>query len=133
MEHDLCKAEPQESPVDPTSDPVKSIEANKTQIQVKKKLIDYSKYGAHFLGVAVEKIKATFQATPQFATNIMAGNKILQTIKSPWTANNARHQNEPVATNAIEAQVPAVDNGSTMAQLFIGHKLLVADTYCMVS
>jgi len=88
MEHNLFKAEPQEKPENPTSEPTKSIETNKTPVQVKKKPIDYSKYRAHFLGVPVEKIKATFQATTQFATNDMAGNKILQTIKSPWPANN---------------------------------------------
>jgi len=129
MEHDLCNTEPQEKPENPTSEPTKSIETNKTPVQVKKKPIDYSKYRAHFLSVPVEKIKATFQAATQFATNIMAGNKILQTIKSPWPANNVRHCNEPVATDAIKAQVPAVDDGSTMAQLFIGRKLLVADPY----
>jgi len=82
MEHDLCKAEPQEKPENPTSEPTKSIEAKKTLVQVKKKPIDYSKYRAHFLGVPVKKIKATFQATTQFATNIMAGNKILIIINS---------------------------------------------------
>jgi len=88
MEHDLCKSEPQDKPENPTSKPTKSIETNKTPVQVKKKPIDYSQHRAHFLGVPIEKIKATFQATTQFATNIMAGNKILQTIKSPWPANN---------------------------------------------
>ena len=68
----------------------KNLTANTTPVQVKKKTIDYSKYRSHFLGVSVDKIKATFQATTQFATNIMAGNKILQTVKSPWPANNAR-------------------------------------------
>jgi len=70
----------------------------------------------------VEKIKATFQATTQFATNIMAGKKIVQTIQSPWPANNVRRQNELVATDAIKAHVLAVNDGSMMAQLFIGQK-----------
>jgi len=129
MEHDLCKSEPQDKPENPTSEPTKSIETNKTPVQVKKKPIDYSQYRTHFLGVPIEKIKATFQATTQFATNVMAGNNILQTIKSPWPANNVRRRNEPVATDTIKAQVPAVDDGSTMAQLFIGQKLLVSDAY----
>jgi len=80
MEHDLCESEPQDKPENPTSELTKSIEANKTTVQVKKKPIDYSQYRAHFLGVPIEKIKATFQATTQFATNVMAGNKILQTV-----------------------------------------------------
>jgi len=129
MEHDLCESEPQDKPENHTSKPTKSIETNKTLVQVKKKPIDYSQYRAHFLGVPIEKIKATFQATAQFATNVMAGNKILQTIKSPWPANNVRRRNEPVATDTIKAQVPAVDDGSTMAQLFIGRKSLVSDAH----
>jgi len=43
--------------------------------------------------------------------------------------NNVLQCNEPVATDTIKAQVPAVDDGSTMAQLFIGRKLLVSDAY----
>jgi len=127
MEHDLCEPEPQDKPENPTSEPTKSIETNKTPAQVKKKPIDYSQCRSHFLGVPVAKIKATFQATTQFATNVMAGNKIVQTIKSPWPANNMLRRNEPVATDAIKAQVPAVDDGSAMAQLFIGRKSLVSD------
>ena len=129
IEQDLCKIEPQEELENPTSESTKFIETSKTLVQVKKKPIAYSKYRAHFLGVPVEKIKATFQATTQFATNVMAGNKILQTIKSPWSTNNIQRCNEPVAVDTIKAQVPAVADGSTMAQLFIRQKLLVADAY----
>jgi len=109
MEHDLCDTEPPEQPDNPVSEPTKSIETNKTPVQVKKRPIDYSKYRTHFLGIPVEKIKATFQATTQFATNVMAGSKILQTIKSPWPANNVLRRNEPVATDTIKAQVPAIE------------------------
>jgi len=79
--------------------------------------------------VPVEKIKAAFQATTQFATNVMAGNKIPQTIKSPWPANNVRHCDEAVAADTIKAQAPADDDGSTMAQLIVGRKLLASDAY----
>jgi len=129
MEHDLHETEPQEKPENPTSEPTKSIETNKTPVEVKKKPIGYSKHRAHLLCVPVKKIKATFQATTQFATNIMIGNKILQTIKSPWPANKVRRRNEPVATDTIKAQAPAVDDGSTMTQLFIGRKSLMADAH----
>jgi len=59
----------------------------------------------------------------------MAGNKILKTIKLPWPANNVRRCNEPVAMDTIKAQVPAIDDGSAMAQLFFGRRLLVSDAY----
>jgi len=42
MEHDLCKSEPQDKPENPTSELTKSIETNKTPVQVKKKPVDYS-------------------------------------------------------------------------------------------
>ena len=81
----------------------------------------------------VEKIKATFDVTTQYATNVVAGNKIIQTTKSPWPANNVRRRNEPVATDTVFATVPAIDDGSTMAQIFVGRKTLVADAYGMKS
>jgi hypothetical protein len=37
--------------------------------------------------------------------------------------------NESVATDTIFSEVPAVDNGSTAAQFFVGRDSLVADAY----
>ena len=132
FEHDLCEPEPEES-TNPSEDQPKIREANKKPVTVKKKKIDYSKYRDHFLGMPVEKIKATFDVTTQYATNVVAGNKIIQTTKSPWPANNVRRRNEPVATDTVFATVPAIDDGSTMAQIFVGRKTLVADAYGMKS
>ena len=98
-------------------------------VAIKPKPIDYGYFSDHFLGVPTEKIRATFQNTTQFASGVVAGNKITQTIKSPWPANNVHRRNEPVASDTIYAASPAVDNGCTMAQLFIGRKSLVADAY----
>ena len=122
FEHDLC---------DNSGDANKPIKTNKKPVTIKKKPIDYKKYRDHFLGIPAEKIKATFEATTQFATNVMAGNKIQNTIKSPYPANNVHRCNEPIASDTIFASVPAVDDGSTMAQLFIGRKSLVSDPYGM--
>jgi hypothetical protein len=40
------------------------------------------------LNVSVEKVKKTFENTTQYATNVMAGNHIMQTIQSPYPALN---------------------------------------------
>ena len=47
-------------------------------------------------------------------------------------ALNVLRRNEPVATDTIFAEVPAIDSGGqTMAQIFVGHKSLVIDVYGM--
>ena len=92
--------------------------------------VDYSKYRPYFLHVDVDKIRKTFQRTTQFATNVMAGNNIMQTTQSPFPAHNVWRRNEPVASDTIYGQVPAIDTGGqTMAQIFIGRKSLVIDVF----
>ena len=96
------------------------------------KPIDYNKYRPYFLHVPIEKIKKTFDSTTQFATNVMSGHNILQTIQSPYPAHNVWRRNEPVASDTIFAEVPAIDSGGqTMAQLYIGRKSLVIDVFGM--
>ncbi len=108
-----------------------TIEAN-PPLETKKKSIDYEKYRPYFLHVPVEKIRRTFQATTQNAVNVMSGHQILQTIQSPYPAHNVWRRNEPVASDTVYAEVPAIDtNGQKMAQLFIGRKSLVIDVYGM--
>ena len=102
--------------------------------EVKKKPPDYEKYRPYFLHVPKEKIRQTFKRTTQFASNVMAGRNVLQTIKSPYPANNVWRRNEPVASDTIFADVPAVDTGGQKAaQLYIGRVSLVSDAYGMSS
>jgi hypothetical protein len=99
---------------------------------VKKKPIDYEKFRPYFLDVPIDKIRQTFKVTTQFATNVMSGPNIMQTLKSPYPANNVLRRNEPVASNTIFAEVDAIGtNGQRMAQLFIGRKSLVIDVFGM--
>ena len=94
--------------------------------------VNYSKYAPFFLHVPVEKIQRTFERTTQFATNIVAGNHIRQTIKSPNPAFNVPRRNEPVATDTVFADTPAIcTGGQNMAQIFVGRKSLVIDVYGM--
>jgi len=46
----------------------------------------------------------------------------------PHPANNVHRRNEAVASDTIFAPVPAIDDGSAMAQLFIGRSSLASDT-----
>ena len=102
------------------------------EIEVKKKPINYDKYRPYFLHANLEKVRRTFQSTTQYATNVMSGHNITQTIQSPYPAQNIWRRCEPVASDTIFAETPAVDTGGqTMAQLFIGRKSLVIDVYGM--
>jgi hypothetical protein len=131
--------EPAEAPLvneDKATD--QAVGENSTPLQytslpeVKEKKENYEQYRPYFLHVPVEKIRKTFENTTQHATNIVSGPKIHQTIQSPYPAYNVRRRNEPVATDTIFAEVPAVDtNGMKMCQIFVGRKSLVIDVFGM--
>ena len=97
----------------------------------KRKKFDYDKYRPYFLHVPREVVQKTFERTTQMGANIMSGVKIQQTIKSPYPALNVWRRNEPVATDTVFAQTPAIDCGHTMAQIFVGRKSKVIDVYGM--
>jgi len=49
--------------------------------------------------------------------------------KSRFPDLNVHQRNEPVATDTIFLDTPAVDNGSTCAQIFVGTESLVSNSY----
>ena len=51
--------------------------------------------------------------------------------KSSFPALNVRRRDEPVATDTVYSDVPAVDSGVTIAQIFVGTKSLLTDAYPM--
>ena len=75
-----------------------------------------------------ETIKRTFAATTQFARG-----RVSDTLKQHWRSRfpacNVKRRNEPVATDTVFSDTPAVDCGVTAAQLFVGRESLVADVY----
>jgi hypothetical protein len=86
---------------------------------------NYEEYARFFPGIGLENIKATFEATTQYASKgAIPGISIKSRIKSPNPVLNIPRRHEPVATDTIYGPrgVPAVDDGSTAAQFFIGRK-----------
>jgi Reverse transcriptase (RNA-dependent DNA polymerase) len=94
---------------------------------------NYERFRPYFLHVPAEKVRKTFDATTQFAGNIISGKNILQTLKAPYPALNVPRRNEPVATDTVFAEEPAYYGGATMAQIFVGRKSLVVDIFGMTS
>ena len=54
-------------------------------------------------------------------------------LKSRNPALNVPRRHEPVATDTIFSDTPAVDSGVKQAQVFVGRDSLVADVYPMKS
>ena len=52
-------------------------------------------------------------------------------LKSRNPALNIPRRHEPVATDTVFSDIPAVDSGVKQAQVFVGRDTLVADTYPM--
>ena len=81
------------------------------------------------LGLAtIDTIKKTFQATTQFARNVVR-LPFKMHLKSRFPANSVPRRNEPVATDTVWSDVPAIDDGSTAAQVFVGRNTYVSDVY----
>ena len=93
---------------------------------------DYEALRSFFLDAPASVVKHTFNATTQFAcTNL--GSLMKKHFKSPFPACNVARRNEPVATDTVYSDVPAIDGGQTAAQLFVGRNTLVTDAYGMTS
>jgi hypothetical protein len=54
-------------------------------------------------------------------------------FKSPNPAVNIQRHDEPIATDTIQSDVPAIDGGEKYAQIFVGTKSLVTDIHGMKS
>jgi hypothetical protein len=64
----------------------------------------------------------------------LQGSEILKKrYKSPFPALNVFRCEEPVAMDTVYSDEPAIDDGSTCAQLYVGTKSTVADVYSMKS
>jgi len=106
------------------------LEASTPPVETKPKPIDHSKCRRQFPHAPVEKTKRTFKAAAQDAATVVHGPKANQTFKSPNPALNIHQRKEPVATDSVFADAPAVDTpGHTGAQTFVGRSSLLTDCY----
>ena len=85
----------------------------------------------YLLYVDNETIKRTIDATTQYGRTDPNTTQLRQTFKSPFPAMNVFRRNEGVATDTIYSSVPAVDDGSKLAQIYVSRKSLVIDVYAI--
>jgi hypothetical protein len=75
-----------------------------------------------------DTIQHTFDVTTQFACV-----RVSDTLKQHWRSRfpecNVKQSNEPVATDTVFSDTPAVHSGVSATQIFVGRESLVADVY----
>jgi hypothetical protein len=91
---------------------------------------DYDKLRPLFGWMDIKTIKKTFEKTTQYA-RMSNGTILKKHYKSPFPALNVKRRDEPVATDTVYSNTPAIDGGETCAQIFVGTKTLVTDVYGM--
>jgi hypothetical protein len=79
-----------------------------------------------FLWANPEVVKKTLEATTQYG-RYPTGEHLQKHYRSINPAVNVARRNEPVATDTVHSDTPAIDGGETHAQIFIGTESLVAD------
>jgi hypothetical protein len=89
---------------------------------------DYGQLCPHLGWLPVNAIKKTFERTTQLARMPMS-TILKKRYKSLNPALNVHPCDEPVATDTIYSDTPAIDCGITSAQLFVGTKTRTADVY----
>ena len=84
---------------------------------------NYDQYACYFPGADLNSIKRTFEATTQLGTRgAVTGVTLRHRLTSPNPVLNIPRRNEDVATDTLYSSTPAIDNGSTAAQIFVGRK-----------
>src|SRR5687767_1415670 len=63
--------------------------------------------------------------------DVPMGTHLKKRNKLPFPACNIHCRDEPVATNTVYSDTPAIDSGVTTAQFFAGTEPMVCDTYPM--
>lgn len=89
---------------------------------------DYKTLQSLFGWLPIDVICKTFERMPQH-THLPAGSNLKQFFKSSFPALNHPSRNEDVATDTIYYNTLAIDNGSTMSQLYFGLDTHISDIY----
>ena len=94
--------------------------------------VDYKKLRPFFGWVNSDIVKQTIDQTTQWRV-ALDSSPMKRHLKSRNPALNFPQRHEPLATDTIFSDTPAVDSGVKQAQVFVGRDSLVADVYPMKS
>ena len=100
--------------------------------QIKSEIPEYDKYRPYFGWVNVDAIKETLKHTTQWGTSVTTFS-MKRHLNSRNPSLNIPRRHEAVATDTVYSDIPAVDSGVKMAELFVGKDSSVSDIYPMRS
>ena len=92
--------------------------------------IDFEKLQPLFGWMPLDTIEKTFQKTTQFCC-CPVSTLLRKTFKSPYPACNVHWRQEPIATDTVFSDTPAIDCGHKVAQIFVGTESMVTDVFGM--
>jgi hypothetical protein len=89
---------------------------------------DYERLCPHFGYLNAGTVRRTFAKTTQYAS--MPQSEVLHRHhKAQFPALNVTWRNEPLATDYVYSDTPAINDGSTGVQFFVGTQTQVCDIY----
>ena len=114
----------------PKTSPIHNLLVNKHVFQ--RTPVDYEKLRPFFGWVNSDIVKQAINQTAQWGVALDSFH-MKRHLKSRNQAFNVPRRHEPVATDTIFSDTPAMDSGVTQAQVFVRKDLLLADVYPMKS
>ena len=94
---------------------------------------DYEKLRLYFGWVNIDTIQKTMEQSTQWGVSIPITFPMKKHLKFRNPALDIPRRHEPVATDTVFSNTPAVDSCVKQAQVFVGRDTLVADAYPMKS
>ena len=101
-------------------------ETSDTPWQQTKSNIDFEAPQPKFGWSPVDVIKSTFENTTQFHQT-PASTQLKKQCCSPHPACDVQCRQEPLATDTVHSDTPAIDDGSKVAQTFVGAESCVVN------
>ena len=90
---------------------------------------DWKSQRPYFGWQSEQVIQDTYRVRSRFGGTIPHHAYLKKHFKSRNAVFNIPRRNEPVGTDTIFSDIPAINDGSTMAQFFVGKHTLVCDAY----
>ena len=90
---------------------------------------DWKSLRTYFGWQSEQVIQDTYEVSSRFGGTVPHHDYLKKHFKFRNPVFNVPRRNEPVATDTVFSDTPAIHDGSTMAQFFVGNDTLVCDAY----
>jgi hypothetical protein len=110
--------------------PTKHLLLKAYEREIKPKEPDYEALRPNFAWQLTDTVKRTMESTTLYA-HIPMSTHLRKHYKSPNPAMNVHRRDEDIATDTVFSDEPAIDDGATCAQFYVGMESQVCDVYGM--